>query len=189
MPNVGTPGSAKKRPRSGRSAGRFRKKLFKRRLQVGKPLTPVVHRFKRTVVQTIALGATPPSGWQSDGSVGIYKQWFFQLNDLPDHTDFTNLFTQYKITGVATKMYFSTTVSGVNQDTAATTLPAYQNSQILMRCVPARSGEVLAVTDDNLNQQQCVMRRLCINSMGKPVSIYTKLKPCRIVTGKHRINI
>ena len=45
-----------------------------------------------------------------------------------------------------------------------------------MRCVPARSGESVTVDDDMLNQQQTVMRRLCINTIGKPVKLYSKCK-------------
>ena len=74
-------------------------------LQLGKPLVPSEHRFKRTVVETIALGASVPSGWTTDGANGIYRQWFYKLSDLPEYEEFTNLFAQYKITGVATRMY------------------------------------------------------------------------------------
>jgi len=143
-------------------------------MSIAKPMKPSVHFFKRTIAETISLGATPPDGWVSDGAHGIYPSGFFSLDSLPVYQDFQNLFSQYKIAAVSQKLYFSVTSSGSTLDGAA--LPAFNNSQILMRCVPHRIGSSEVVNDEFLNQQQVVKRRLCINTMGKPVSVYTKLK-------------
>lgn len=77
------------------------------------------------------------------------------------------------------RLYFSTTTSGVSQDNnpeaPSANLPAYQNTQVLMRCVPNNSGTSATVTDQFLNEMQCVKRELCIKTSGTPVRVFHKV--------------
>lgn len=78
-----------------------------------------VHKFKRQAF----LGTYTASNTSSGLSVvPIQKAFSFQLTDLPNYTEFTNLFDQYKINGVALRIIPKTSVQiqgGTSGTTAA----------------------------------------------------------------------
>ncbi len=144
-----------------------RKTRGTRKLRIGKTMRPAIYRFKRSFQHTFALNTPVPEGWTADGN-GFYRQFIFYLSQVTDHTDFTNLFTEYKITGAAIKMYFSSTNSGVSGT-------VFDNTQILMRTIPWSSGRTQVVTDDLLLSSQTTKRKLCLNTNGRPVNVFMRL--------------
>ena len=149
------------------------------RSKVGRPMKPVTYTFKRCFEELVDLkvdqGGT--DGWVEEGT-GLYKQFVYNLSLLPDYTDFTNLFHSYKITGVSMKMYFSNTNSGTNNTSSAMN---HANSQVLMRVAPNPDGASANILTNPLsidwfNQTSSTKRRLCLNTIGKPITTYTKLK-------------
>lgn len=148
--------------------------LMKRRVansKIGRPMKPATFRFKRTFEQVVDLAAIPSaSGWIPSGN-GIYKQFVYDLSLLPNSSDFTNLFSEYKLTGVAVKMYFSNNISG-----SAPSGSGHSNSQLLMRISPNPNGSSDTLTEQFFNESQSTKKRLCLNTLGKPVSIYQPLK-------------
>lgn len=57
-----------------------------------------IYAFKRTVVPTSFTAA-------GDGVTATTKAYSHSLSDLPNYTEFTSLFDQYKITGIKVKCY------------------------------------------------------------------------------------
>lgn len=145
----------------------------------GGPLRPRIYRFKRTFVETIRIGTTD-GGWVSDGANGFYKKFKYQLTQLPAYQEFTELFTQYKITGALTRMYYSNTSSDAS---GYTNNRSSSNMQILLRQLPNVTGDTTAVTETRLNESQSVKRRLCLNGNGRPVVTYQRLKQMAQVDG------
>lgn len=90
------------------------------RLKGGMP-APKVQLFKRTVMELVDLGVHQVENPSPDPQHnGLYSElltgtantsWTvapqYTLGDVPAHTDFTNLFTQYKICGVAERYFLS----------------------------------------------------------------------------------
>lgn len=152
---------------------RRRRQFRKRRSKIMRPMRMQIYKFKRTFEEFATISAAETS-WVSNDN-GLYKQFVYQLTDVPGYTDFTNLFHMYKLTGASVKMYFSNTGSEITQD------QQFSNSQLLMRIAPNNSGAAANPVTRPLNQQwfnetQSTKKRLCLNSMGKPLVTYTKLK-------------
>ncbi len=77
---------------------------------------PRVIKFKRSLAETIILNsAIPPNGWTPEAVTGaLFRQFQTGLIDVPDRTDFQNLFTAYRIKGVRIQGYVSNTSSDSN---------------------------------------------------------------------------
>lgn len=139
-------------------------------------MRPVTFKFKRVFENIVDLHADQggSDGWV-DNDGGLYKQFVYNLTELPGYTDFTNLFHSYRLTGCNMKMYFSNNVSGMND------AQSFANSQILMRIAPNLNGASANALTSPLNQQwfnetAATKRRLCLNTMGRPLTTYTRLK-------------
>lgn len=137
--------------------------------RIGRPMKPATFKFKRTFEQIVDLAAVPSaSGWIPSGN-GIYKQFVYDLSLLPNATDFTNLFSEYKLTGVSVKMYFSNNISGSTGTNSS-------NNQLIMRISPNPNGSTNTLTEQFFNESQSTKKKLCLNTLGKPLSIYQPLK-------------
>lgn len=150
----------KRRPR------RMKKRVYKKKLPITRSLTlkPAVHLFKRKMTQVMQLSnVSAPSGWTAEGNA-YYKNWQFTLNNLPNPTDFTNLFAQYKLVGVQTEMIFANTVA--NDD----------NSQVLIYWDLNRDGQARPGTESQFLQSQTARHMTLKPGVSKPVKMYCKLK-------------
>lgn len=144
-------------------------------------LTPSVHIFRRSLEQTIQLSTTSvPEGWYASGN-NLYKNWGFSLSSMGSFSEFTDLFKFYKISGARIQMYFSNTGS---QPTMGSNM-YYPNSQILMHIDTNRDGEdssTSGLSQTYLNSQTA-KKKLCLNSMGKPVEVYMPLRQQSLMYG------
>jgi hypothetical protein len=85
--------------------------------RIMRPMKPHIYLFKRTAVELLDLGAHPTASPKA-GLNGVYPQstngtsnesWTiharYTLDDLPSITDYTNLFTHYKIVAMDERFY------------------------------------------------------------------------------------
>lgn len=143
----------------------FRKRHFRKKRRVGSVLRPAVHKFKR-VVQEISLLTTGevPTNWIADTNA-LYRQFVFTLNDLPAPTEFTNLFTAYRIKGVRIQGFFSNTQS------------ITENQNVMMTYSNNWNGQTIVLSSDYFNQRQAVKRRLLLNTRGgASIDIYMPMR-------------
>lgn len=161
----------KSRPRN------FRRRRISRPMKIGKPLRPKTYFFKRCLSETVQLNTqTIPSGWSSTGNA-LYRQFVYKLSDLIDYSDFTNMFNQYKLTGVNIQMFFSNTGSTPAANVVSTSAPQVinSNSQLLVWVAPNPTGQVSVVGPDAMLRIQSHKKMLALNG-GRPLNIYKRLK-------------
>lgn len=163
----------KRRPRRvNRKYGRTRKVPNNR---VARPLRPRTYNFTRSFAETIELNnTTPPLGWTSVDN-GLVRSQPFKLADLPNYLEFVNLFSQYRLLAVKQEMYFSNTNSVNN---VIGTQSDLGNKQIIMYCNPNMVGydNTSLLTEQFFLESQSSKKKLCLNAIGRPVKIYSKVK-------------
>lgn len=104
----------KRNIRTGRSA---RRKFGRRQMIMKKGR--IIHFFKRSFKQEISI---TNSGFQAITSDGTnYND--FKLNQLPNYSDFTNLYDTYKICGIRQKFVFNRNNADVSVTSPITELP------------------------------------------------------------------
>lgn len=166
----------RRRNRRKRPVRRNVRRRFHRRRRVPRALRPRTYNFTRQFVENIQLNpSSPPTGWSFVGN-GMVRSMEFSLAQLPNYTEFTSLFAQYRILAVKQEYYFTDTASVNIENTSG-----YNNTggkQILMYINPNAIGSANAssLTEDFFMQSQCAKKRLCLRASGRPVKIYTKLK-------------
>lgn len=166
----------KRNVRCARPRRNIRRRFRRRRRNIPRTLRPRTYNFTRQFVENIELNpASPPSGWSFVGN-GMVRSQEFSLALLPNYTEFTALFAQYRLLAVKQEYYFTDTGS-ININTTT----GYNNSggkQILMYINPNAIGSANAasLSEDFFMQSQCAKKRLCLHASGRPVKIYTKLK-------------
>lgn len=136
-----------------RSTGKSKGKPFQRKIGLYKPMrryfSQPVHRFKRKVGYVEQLDLSLPTK---------YATIKFQLSGLPNYTEFTALFDQYKIVGVDMQIIYSQNTSAINDP----------NGIPLMWYVIDRDDNTLPTSIDELRQYdncQCIR-------LDKPFHIY-----------------
>lgn len=98
---------------------RFSRTKKGKRFNTYRPQKKNVHFFKRTFLRTQALTdvaftqLTIPSGRSND----------YRISDLPNYTDFTAMYDQYKICGIKHKFVFERNSSDVGATAASTMIP------------------------------------------------------------------
>lgn len=162
---------------------RNRKRFVKRKLM--KPqrglTSPSIHAFKRSITETIQLSTTAvPEGWYASGN-NLYKNWGFSLSQLNSHQEFTDLFKYYKILGARVQLYFSNTGSNPTMGSNM----YYPNSQILMHIDTNRDGNDSSTSglEATYLNSQTAKKKLCLNSIGRPVDIYMSLRQQDMIYG------
>lgn len=169
-----------KRTRSNAPKRRTRRKVKytgrKRIVRMPRPMRPRSYFFNRSFVETVVLNSTAaPDGWTSVDQ-GLVRSQPFKLSDLPQYTEFVNMFAQYRLLAVSQEYFFSNTSSD-----------NLNNQQIIMYTSPNAQG---VANTANLNeaffmQSQCSKKRLCLTTTGRPVKVYTKLRQLsRIFSGE-----
>jgi len=136
-------GAAKRRKTNGKS-------------RIGRAITPKVYTFRRKVIDSVIAnnGASPGGGWLTTGDLALVTTMIFALNQLPGVTDFTNLFAEYRIKRVKTKIYCAWP-GNVNNNTATQDGLAIN---IRFQFSSNRTGQALTVADsaDDWAQKQRV---------------------------------
>lgn len=170
---------------------RTKKKIYKKRrtakrapakrspvlFRAQRGLRPAMHTFKRQVPHQIVHlnAAVPGAGWNTTYANQGYiaKLWKFKLSDFNFVTDFTHLFSYYKLNAVSLKIYQAT---GVTSETR-------NNSQVILTLVKGRDGNETIDPPGNLECKPARKDRLLLNNTGKPHQIYMKLNQLGMVFG------
>lgn len=171
---------APKRPPRRRPRRKFARKFRRTGVKVQRGMSPAVYPFKRSTSVTIGLNSTsPPEGWSVNGN-NLYKNWGFSLSALGDNTDFTNLFKYYRLKGVRLQIYFSNTSSPTEDGNNTAS-----NQQILCWLDTNKDGTDLATSgaESTYLTSQTAKKKLCLNTMGKPIDIYMPLRQQNMIYG------
>lgn len=174
-----------KRPRKS-----SKRRTFKRRRtsygRVNRPLgmRQAVYRFKRSLVYDVDLKSNyglPGSILCSDGK-GIVWNFSIALSNLPNFSEFTSLFQQYKLTGASFKIYpvWSNTATTGNTQTDPTSgsVTHYPGaSNFLMRTKFDRAGRALtaASTEESWLEMQATKTSTLPSSSHRPLKRYMRL--------------
>ncbi len=158
----------------------------KSRMRVHRPMRPSTYNFTRSFVETINLNSTsPPTGWTVVEN-GLCRSQPFDISQLPNYSEFSNLFMQYRLKAVKQEYYFSDTGS-VNHysqthfkpsvDSAATSYNNSGNKQIMMYTNPNAVGvnNTSSLTEGFFMESQVAKKRLCLKPNPRPITIYAKL--------------
>lgn len=146
-----------------------------RPMRVARTMRPRTYNFTRSMIDQIQLNSTePPAGWTRNGNA-IVQSRGFKLSDLPNYTEFTQLFSQYRILAIKQEYYFTDTGSinvavGTNNNVGA--------KQIMLWANPNAVGKnnTSALTEGFFLQSQVSKKRLCLHASGRPIKLYTKCK-------------
>lgn len=160
------------RPRKNAKTKRVSKRTARRgKLAIPRGMRPSEHMFTRSFVESVNLtdSSTWPSYWgvPDTSEPGIAGIGTFKLTDLADHTDFTSLFTQYKINAVQQKIYCSATNADVT---------AAGNRQVMMYYKPNHTGATPTLTEDYFLTSQTAKCKTLVVGNGRPTTFYTPLK-------------
>jgi hypothetical protein len=156
-----------------------RRKTYKRKSALGKPSRGIkqsVYLFKRRLVEVVELNSQlPEEGWSSGAYNSLYKQLQYSLDDIRDSTDFSNLFSMYKLTAVKVQFMFSQTQSGPIPSGATLPISSNTNAQVIVMYAPWSAGNSEATDANYMKDKQSSKRRLGLNG-GKPISMYMPLR-------------
>lgn len=123
-------------------------KYRKRRTGISRSLVSVdkqIHKFARTMdMETVAV---------YDAVLPTHKAYKWRMNDLPNYTEFTNLFDEYRITGV--KLKFLYTGSNSNSGTVLT-----QWSPFVYTVIDNDDAAPLAAVTDYEQYTTCKVNKL-----------------------------
>ena len=114
--------------------------------------------------------SNPPVNWDTSSSDAITTNTLFKLQDLSDYSDFTNLFSQYKINAAKMEMYFSQNV--VEETPGTTSAPC----QVIVYMAPNRTGSTENLTEQWFLNNQTSRKKLGIVASGRPVTMYMPLR-------------
>lgn len=151
-----------------------KRRFYKRRTRpvIQRGLRPAIYPFKRSQAVVIGLNtSSPPTGWNVNGN-NLYRNWGLTLGELPDHTDFVNLFKYYRLKGVRIQLYFSNTSSPTEDGNNNS-----PNQQIMMWIDTNKDGSNFAAAgvENTYLSSQTAKKKLCIRANGRPIDIYMPL--------------
>lgn len=146
---------ATKRPYK-RRYNRRNKMPYKNNPAIGRGLKQSVIPFKRTVTQILDTDQTTnfPNNWaMSSGDITGYYALLgtqvFQLSQLPEVANITNMYKWYKINCVVIKLYPCYTNSVANGATSISNSQSYQGQNIICTYTKNMTGVGLSSTIDN----------------------------------------
>lgn len=126
-------------------------------------MAPRLLQFKRVQATDLILNtSTPPAGWtslQGSNDEALTLTYVISMSQIPNYTNFTNLFDSYRIKGVRLQGYYSFSVAQ----------PANQSQAMLYYCRD-HLGQSTAtdLTEDWFLERPRSKKRLLVNSVGKP---------------------
>lgn len=132
-----------KRNKSHRKYTKKYPRKYSRRFRLTKPIKSNVHLIKRTVLQTEELttvaGETLHVLFNAGSSISP-----FRVQNLPNPTDFSNLYDEYKVKGIGLKFIFSANTAETYVNTPTHQLPSlasiYDKNDLTL---PASENEML----------------------------------------------
>ena len=132
----------------------------------------------RQTVETIYLNpgtGVAPTGWDIVDN-GYAKFEIHALNQLNDYTNFTNLFAQYKICGISTKIFCSTN----NTQTGS-----LNSVQLMLYNVPYQTGAgaISSYTEQEFLDMPSSRSAQIIRANGAPVTFYHPCNQLSLVYG------
>lgn len=153
-------------PYSRRNKGKARKRGFGKSL-IMKPRKPIIYNFTRNTVTEITLDQpfTLPVAFSSNEGANGY----FSLNDLPNVTEFTNLFDAYRLMGVKMSFIWNANVVNFVQQTTAGTLTNNFGIPILY-WAPDHDDGGFTTTLNELRQYSGFRQR----RMDRPITIFVR---------------
>lgn len=161
---------------------RRKKRTYKKRTGAYKPkfgLSRQVIPFTREKETYFRLNdltgntQTPFQNFVHTGDGGVVGRISLMLNQLPSHTEFTNLFRQYKLTGMKIIFYpaANTTVAGVTREEGG----PYANNNIMIRVMKNYTGIEMGAGNQISEWSQIQAKKQWMLSSTKPSSIYCPL--------------
>lgn len=163
-----------------------RRYRHRRKLRRTKSLIPSVYYFTRSQVFNVdfsTLATTTPQGnfynyhidtERTPNTYSAVAQFRFSLNQVTDWTEFSNLFSMYKIPAVSLKLYPSCGLGGGN---------TRDNSQMIVYTMPSahifsnQGGATSAVNEEDfLTSQVCKKQLLLNNNSAHPLTFYMKTR-------------
>lgn len=134
-----------KRGRSYERSRSVRQRTNGRKNKVSRAITPKVYTFKRKVLDSVIASnaASPGSGWLTTGDLALVTTMIFALNQVPNPDDFKNLFAEYRIKKVRTKIWCGW-CGNVNNNTVALDGAAIN---IRFQFASNRTGQGITVSD------------------------------------------
>lgn len=159
-----------------------RRYRHRRKLARLKSIIPSEYYFTRSQVFDLNINTIDSVSPQAvfynfnnaDGRNAIVAQYKFQLSQVTDWSEFSNLFAMYKIPAVSMKIYPSCGIGGGN---------TRDNSQMIIYTMPTahlmggQGGASSVVKEENfLVSQVCQKRLLLNNNTAHPISFYMKTK-------------
>lgn len=142
------------------------KNKFPRKTRIGRPprsFRPSVYKFKRNVTQTIDLNNIDGTGWDLMDNAAMQKGISVALSSISDYTQFTNLFEQYKLTGLRLQIIPSwNSIRGVGVQ-----------SQIICYIMKSRFGYVVDNMQEVLAKQ--AKKKFIAFRDGRPIDVFMKL--------------
>ncbi len=159
-----------KRKRPAKLPFKKRPRKYSRRIQRPLGLHPGTYKFKRSMVHEVNLLASDtglPGAIATVDGRSIVWHYSVALDNLPGYTEFESLFEQYKLTGVAIKIY-----PRWSEATAVTG----GASNMLMRTKYQRDGRSLdsTATEEKWLEQQATKTNI-MPGIGKTLKKYMKL--------------
>lgn len=134
-----------------------------------------VYQFKQHTTEILGLQAAGSTFWTAQGN-NLYRKLAYSLNDVPQATEFSNLYKEYRIKGVRLQMYFSNNVSTTQQTVGGGGSLQAANGQMLLWTDSNYSNGAFNGTDREFLDSQTSKKRLCLNTIGKPIDMFMKLK-------------
>ena len=154
---------------------RKRTGAYKPRMGLSRQIIPFT-REKETYFRLNDLTGNSSSPFENfvhtnDG--GVVGRISLMLNQLPQYSEFTNLFRQYKLTGMKIIFYpaANTTVAGSARDEGG----PYANNNILIRVMKNYTGIPMASGNEIHEWSQIQAKKQWILATNKPSSIYCPL--------------
>lgn len=145
------------RPSYRKKRGMFRRRgarrMYRKR-KFGSTNKRGVHYYKRSYIT-----AFNTYDWPAMMTYG----WDFFLSQLPNYTEFTNLYDQYKISRIKCKFSYTANSQNVTTSAAITALPMF------LSCIDLNDSTALTTNADFTQYRSFKMRRF-----DKPVSVYFK---------------
>lgn len=161
----------------------YRKKTYRKKRKTKKPIVriqrrigmkPATHFFTRK--QQFAIdcndSGTFPSnmGYTTEGN--IYWNTAFALSSLDNHTEFTNLFTQYKICAI--KLEISPHINVTNSNVA-------ENLMIRTKWNSTGREFTSALTNSDILQMSAMRKYILPRANNKPAQVYFKTRQLNMI--------
>ena len=163
-----------KRYRPRRPRRRYIRRRYRRNNRLARRTTvprPKVYSFKRSRQELLALEdpGAQATGWTTTFDNSVVKTFVWDLASLPDHTEFTNLFEQYKLNMAVLKMFptYSQVVSGTGP---------VVSTNVIITIWPAVHGVALTAAFDSDDLLQIQRKTQFMFPMNKPTTIKMPLK-------------